>query len=554
MDEGTTSSSLPTMPADGTPASGQSAQVELKPGTGTPRSRPARRHAPGDDAGRGRRGPGPWGWAPLAGVLVVQAVLSLRLVHADTAFQDEALYLWAGHREWAHWLHGAPLPPFSAYFSGAPVIYPPLGALADHAGGLAGARILSLAFMLGATTLAWATTRRLFGPRAAFFAAALFASTGPTLHLGAFATYDALSILLIALAAWCAIRAADRPDATGWMLAAGITLALANATAYSTVLFDLFVLGLAFLVALAAHGRRAAIRSGGTLLLVTAALVAAGLLIGGGTYLSAINDTMFAEAGRVSSLGSVLADSWSWAGLILLLAVGGVAASWAGRGGRARTGLLAVMAAAVVLGPLEEAWLHSAATLNEHIGLGVWFAVIAAGYAADQFIAAAAAGRTRAVVCGACVVMLAFPLSLGLSQSRVTSTAWPNSASFTAILAPLVRHSDGRFLVEDPAIAEYYLGVSQWQRWSSTRNITLPDGQSTGGPSARADVTGAGNAAAFGKYITRRYFALVALNFADTTPLDHRIRADLRRAGYHIVQVIPYGTGTYVVYRPEGPA
>src|ERR1051325_10312675 len=92
---------------------------------------------------------------PLAVVLAVQALLSLRLVKADTAFQDEALYLWAGHLEWAHWLHGQPLPPFAPYFSGAPVAYPAVGALADSVGGLAGARVLSLFFMLGATVLVW---------------------------------------------------------------------------------------------------------------------------------------------------------------------------------------------------------------------------------------------------------------------------------------------------------------------------------------------------------------------------------------------------------------
>lgn len=42
------------------------------------------------------RVPGNW---PLLAVLAVQAALSLRLVGADTAFQDEALYLWAGHLE-----------------------------------------------------------------------------------------------------------------------------------------------------------------------------------------------------------------------------------------------------------------------------------------------------------------------------------------------------------------------------------------------------------------------------------------------------------------------
>ena len=50
------------------------------------------------------------GWWPLAAVLAIQAAVSLRLVRADTAFQDEALYLWAGHLQWAHWLHGAAVP------------------------------------------------------------------------------------------------------------------------------------------------------------------------------------------------------------------------------------------------------------------------------------------------------------------------------------------------------------------------------------------------------------------------------------------------------------
>ena len=155
------------------------------------------------------RAPGNW---PLLAVLAVQAALSLRLVGANTAFQDEALYLWAGHLEWARLLHGTPVPPFPSYFSGAPVIYPPLAALADSAGGLAAARILSLLLMLGATTLLWAAARLLSGRRAAFFAAALFAVLGPTLHLGSFATYDAMSLFLLALASWLVIRAGDRPE------------------------------------------------------------------------------------------------------------------------------------------------------------------------------------------------------------------------------------------------------------------------------------------------------------------------------------------------------
>ena len=120
-------------------------------------------------------------------MLAVQAALSLRLAWSNTASQNEATALWAGHLIWSHWLHGATVPPFQAYLPGAPVIYPPLGALADHLAGLAGARLLSLAMMLGVTVLLWSTAARLFGRRAAVFGAALFAILGPVLQLGVLA-------------------------------------------------------------------------------------------------------------------------------------------------------------------------------------------------------------------------------------------------------------------------------------------------------------------------------------------------------------------------------
>jgi hypothetical protein len=498
---------------------------------------------------------------PLLAVLAVQAALSVRLLNADTAFQDEAAYLWAGHLQWAHWLHGTSIPPFPYYFSGAPVIYPPLGALADGIGGLAAARALSLVFMLGTTGLAWGTTARLFGRRAAFFAAALFALLGPTLHLGAFATYNAMALFLVALAAWFVVRAGDRGDAAGWMVAAGAALALANAASYTSVLFDVFVLALAVLVVWPTAGGRVAARRAATVLVVLAALLTAGLLLGGGSYLSGFERTTLARVPGSESALSVLADSWSWAGLIFALALCGVIISWAGRRGWAHTTLLAVLAIAVVAGPLEQARLHTAASLNKHVGLGAWFAVIAAGYAIDRFIAAAPDGRAQAVTTGACVAALAFPAVLGASQSWQFSTSWPNATSFIAVMRPFVSQSKGPMLVEDPSIAEYYLSVpaSQWRRWSSTRNIVLPSGASTGHPTSQG-IVGAGSPAAFTRYIARHYFTLVALNFADTASLDLAIRADLRRYHYEPVQVIPYGIevppfgqGTYVIYRYEPP-
>jgi hypothetical protein len=504
---------------------------------------------------RGRRVVGAW---PLLVVLAVQAALSLRLVRADTAAQDEALYLHAGHLEWAHWLHGVPIPPFATYFSGAPVIYPPVGAAADSLAGLAGARILSLAFMLGATALLWGVTGRLFGRQAAFFAAALFALLGTTLHLGAFATYDAMAAFLIALASWCVVRPGDRGPATGWMAGAAIALALANAAAYSSALFDLVVALLALLTVPRASGGLLAARRVATLLIVTAALLAAGLLAGGDNYRDGVRLTILTAVPGSASPASVLANSFYWAGLLLVLALCGVVFSWAGKRPVAQTVLLAVLLAAAVIGPLEQAHLHTQASLYRHLGLGSWFAAIAAGYAVDRFIAAAQAGQTRALTVGACVVALVFPAGVAFSQSWSLSTNWANASSFIAIFRPLADHSTGPILVEDPSVAEYYAPAgAQWQRWSSTRNIVLPDGINTGNPAFSGGLTGAGQPSIYARYIRAGYFSLVALNYTDTTALDLQITADLKRNHhYRKIQVVPYGIeippigkGTYVIWQ-----
>jgi len=149
-----------------------------------------------------------------------------------------------------------------------------------------------------------------------------------------------------------------------------------------------------------------------------------------------------------------------------------------------------VLTAAAVIGPLEQAHLHSVASLYRHVGLGSWFAAISAGYAVDRFICAASAGRTRALTAGACVVALIFPAGVAFSQSWSLSTNWANATSFIAIFRPLADHGAGPMLVEDPSIAEYYLPAgAQWQRWSSTRNIVLTGG-TTGNPAPAAGLTG----------------------------------------------------------------
>ena len=254
----------------------------------------------------------------------------------------------------------------------------------------------------------------------------------------------------------------------------------------------------------------------------------------------------------------MLASSWSWAGLIFALAVCGVIISWAGRGGRARTLLLAVLALAAVAGPLEQARLHTAASLNKHVGLGAWFAAIAAGYALDRFIAAAPAGRAQTLTTGACVVALTFPAVLGASQSWQFSTSWPNATSFIAVFRPLANHSTGPMLVEDPSIAEYYLHagrlaamVEHPQHRPAFRRQHWPPHE----PGHRR------------RRQPRRLRPLHRRGVTSpwsrsTSPTPPRwttpIAADLRQHHYNVIQVVPYGIevpplgqGTYVIYRYE---
>jgi hypothetical protein len=325
---------------------------------------------------------------------------------------------------------------------------------------------------------------------------------------------------------------------------------VASATAYSSALFAPVVILIALITAFPRPGGKLAAGRAATLLAVVAVLLTPAVLIGGSRYLHGIQVTTLERASGSDSPLIVFAHFWSWTGVIVVAACCGAIIGWARQPGRAQTWLLTLLAVTILLVPAEQASLYTTASLNKHGAMGAWFAAIAAGYAVDRLIETAPAGNLRTITCAACVVALAFPFSIGASQSRAFATSWADSSAFVTIFGPLADHGSGRMLVEDPSIAEYYLPTgSQWQRWSSTRNIVLPSGAPTGGPSDQAGVVGAGNAGTFAMYIQEGYFSLIALNFADTTSLDKTIAADIHRNHhYRPVQVVPYGAG------PSGPA
>jgi 4-amino-4-deoxy-L-arabinose transferase-like glycosyltransferase len=492
-----------------------------------------------------RIGAGPW---PLVPVLAVQACLSLRLVWSNTAYTDEALYLWAGHLEWDHVLHGTSLPAFAAYFSGSPILYPPIGALADSIGGLAGARILSLCFMLAATVLLWVTTSRLYGRRAAFFATAMWALLGPTLRLGAFATYDAMALLLLAGAACCATAHRHRDDATGWMLAGAVLLALANATKYATAIFDPIVIALAVLSAWPQPGGKLAIRRGLVLSIGTFGLLYTAFRLGGSWYAQGIKQTTLARAGGDDGAGTVIADAWLWIGLLTVTAILGLCVNISRRQDRSATLMTALLAGTALLVPLEQARIHTTISLDKHVAFGAWFAAIAAGYTISALLRL---GRpaVRTVACAACVVAVPLAIAMiGFPQAQAMFRSWPDSAAFTMTFRQVVGGRTGRLLIDDPPIVQYYVGVP-WPLVSTESNIRLATGRVISVP-----VGTYGNPKTYRRLIAEHYFTTIALPFSSAATFTSQMVAAVERtSGYRLVATPPYGTTHYGIWRYEPP-
>jgi 4-amino-4-deoxy-L-arabinose transferase-like glycosyltransferase len=478
-------------------------------------------------------------------VLAVQTVLSIRLVWSNSAFPDEALYLSAGHAEIGHWLHGgAAIQPYSTFLSGSPVIYPPIGALADSIGGLAGARVLSLCFMLGATVLLYAVTCRIFDRISALFAIGLFAGTSATQFLGAFATYDAMALFLLALATWLGIRAMQSPGAPRLALlaAAGSALAVADAAKYAAALFDLVVISVVALATWQRRGRSGGCVAAGVMLGALSVLLAAGLFAAGPAGWQGVRTTTLLRHSSNYSIPYLLLVSGKWAGVVALLAVIGAVTIACTRRNRPTRLLAGVLAVAVFLVPAEQARIHTYTSLFKHLGYGEWFGAIVAGVAFTALAGAVPPGKAVAALrIGIGTVCLAAVPAIPWASARY---GWPDSMPLVAALRPILASTHGRLLADERGnIEEYYLPREvNWRQVYGTWYFRYDDtqtGQWLTGLRAYDDAIG------------HRYFAVIVLNFWDTAPTDRAIASDIRRlGGYRRVADIPYSaTGTRSTFK-----
>lgn len=172
-------------------------------------------HAPTADSRRsGEAAPDTSGWITLI-LLLSFAVRALDPLF-NTPFEDESFMILMGRSilERASDVDVYMRTAFGWY------LWPVSVALADHAAGLLGVRLLAALLGTGAVGGMFLLTRRLFDERAALLASALFGLCTPAILTSRLATHDALSVPLIVFGVWAWVRALQRGGLGDWLIAA----------------------------------------------------------------------------------------------------------------------------------------------------------------------------------------------------------------------------------------------------------------------------------------------------------------------------------------------
>jgi hypothetical protein len=436
-----------------------------------PKPAPGRAAEPAEQTAGEPESPGrrlPWG---LFLVLAVQSCISLSLIWTNSAFGDEANYLWAGHLEVSHWFGGGPTPHFNV-LSGASLVYPPLGALASSVGGLVGARILSLLFMLGATILLYSLATRLFSRRAALAAAALWAVSVSALKLGAFATYDPMATFLICLSAWLIAQASFRRRAPELAILAGLAMVIADLTAYSYAIYDLALVAFAFVMWRARLGPRRAWELQAWLAGSLATLgFAIPTVMGLWSDIVAVTFTRSGSEAEVQGYVLTAQLAWEWSGLIAILGVAGAIAGFATRADKRLRAVLAVLAGSALLVPVYQLHLQTGWALDKHMSCGIWLASMAAGYLIAKVPVPA---DRRGVMALAAVGAFIFPLANGWMSAYSDFETWPDATALTAIVKPLVAGAGSGLFTGTTSnwVLDYYTATSRKQ-WGTGPQLSL---------------------------------------------------------------------------------
>ena len=390
-------------------------------------------------------------WLPLAIVVVAQALLTVRLIPSSYASGDEGRYIYAGHQLIYELWHGGGSPYYEDYFSGAPVIYPVLAAMADSAGGLTAACLMSTVFMVAATVMLFMLTRELFGYWPGVLASGLFAGLGLTQDLGALATYDAMSLMLISVAAYGAVLVGRSSTGTRWLLTIPVILFLANATKYLTIVFDPVVITLA---ALRLTGWKAMAKRMMALGLATLTLDALGLFLAGVAYVRGLLfSTLARKAGTSAVFAAVrvgnpviIGDTWKWIGPILGAALLALLIAVVARKDATTIATLGLLIVAGLIVTIEGLHLHTVESMRKHDDFSAWFACAASGSIVPCLRSRGLRSRITSVMIG-CAVAASGTYYSHTARSTFEAGGSPATLAAASTLRPYLELPNGRFLL-----------------------------------------------------------------------------------------------------------
>jgi hypothetical protein len=474
--------------------------------------------------------------APLLAILTLQAVASLSL--RNTAFQDEANYLYIGREIFNHLVYSLPMyEPFAPrYLSGSAYIYPLLAGALDRYWGLEAARDVSLCCMLFTTLAVYLLAKRIYDRDSAVMAAGLFAIQGPVLFLGHLATYDAMCLALLALAAVLALYADAAREPVVSMLV-GAVLLLAVATKYVGVLFVPSVLAILAWQAIEVRGWRVAVVRVAAAVLV--ATVGAIIALKFGAWEAVRGSTVERHVAGGTARIVLAQQVATLGGFVLALALLGLLLS-----GWRRLPIAIVVLGSGLLAPAYHIYEDEAVSLQKHVAYGLFFAAPLAGYVFARLSGygrGAVIGRQWLAGLAVCLVLFGW----GFRQAQSLFAEWPNSDAMIQALLTQVRPGAGHILAEEAEVPRYYPQniVAWWQRnhlfWF---DYTDAAGRHLSGEEA------------YKAAIADGYLSLVSLRYGPNATTAHAIDGGLRHGKrYKLIAMLPsstvYGPGYYWIWR-----
>jgi dolichyl-phosphate-mannose-protein mannosyltransferase len=479
---------------------------------------------------------------PLILILAMQAIFSVATLH-NTAFQDEALYIYAGRQIWQQWLGGPPsLDHYSYFFSGYPYVYSIIGGGLDMLGGLELARSFSLVCMLLVTICGYYVTKKLFNEKSAIFAAVFFVCQGPVLFLSHLATFDSLCLCLLAVGTALAVNAslARRP----WrVLGIGPILVLAFGAKYAALLFIPPVLAILVLCTLLKWGWISMLVRG-TLGVLSLAVVGTSVAI---IVIHFDPDVLHALAATTTNRAAILVATRL--GLVehivemvgLSFAVGLLGLVFA-----RKKHLLIVLLflGSALLIPAYHIYKAEVISLDKHLGYSMFFIMPVAGFALASlsgFRLAVLSGRYWLSGVALCLVLFL----VGTGEAQNMFSTWPSTIDLTYVLKTQVRPASGRYLAEQFEVSRYYLrdDTYNWQ-WTGLDFFEYTDkqGHYYFGDEAYVKATNDG------------YFDLIQLNYGFNAKTAIIILQAIQHSKkYALIDKIPYqdsfGPGYFWVWR-----